>query len=149
MQTVGDGLLVVGEVDGRPPDLPRNKNLILERDHVEIWLAGAKDPELPPIGWGNRFQEEVTLPNGADSCSDWAKKSASENTQGWEKSADVGADMQSHYGSLWGSFRSKDEAIKAYSEFMPQGQKVHSSECNENKILVSRCISTKPTCGTD
>lgn len=30
-------------------------------------------------------------------------------------------------GSLWGSFRSKDEAIKAYeAEFMPKGQKVHS-----------------------
>jgi len=63
-------------VDGGPPDFPRNKNLILERDHVAIWLAGAKDPELPPIGWGNQFQEEVTLPTGADSCSDWARKAS-------------------------------------------------------------------------
>jgi len=43
--------------------------------------------------------------------------------------------MQSHYGSLWGSFRSRDEAIEAYdSEFMAQDQKVHSGEYNENKI---------------
>jgi hypothetical protein len=85
VQSVGYGLLIVGEVDGRPPDFPRNKNLILERDHVEIWLAGARDPELPPIGWGNRLQEEVTLPNGADSCEDWVKKSVSENTEAMEQ----------------------------------------------------------------
>jgi hypothetical protein len=97
VQSVGYGLLVVGEVDGGPPDFPRNKNLILERDHVEIWLAGAKDPELPPIGWGNRFQEEVTLPNGADSCADWVKKSVSENTEAMEKKCRRWADMQSHY----------------------------------------------------
>jgi hypothetical protein len=51
VQNVGDGLLIVGQLDGDPPDFPRNKNLVLERDHVEIWLADAKDPELPPIGW--------------------------------------------------------------------------------------------------
>src|ERR1700732_73535 len=57
VQNVGYGLLIVGEVDGDPPDFPRNKNLILERDHVEIWLADAKEPELPPIGW-SEFREE-------------------------------------------------------------------------------------------
>jgi len=73
LQNVGDGLLVVGEVDGERPDFPRHQNLILEKDHVEIWLADGKDPELPPIGWGNQF-DQVTLPNGADSCSEWARK---------------------------------------------------------------------------
>ena len=62
VQNVGNGLLIAGEVDGDPPDFPRNKNLILERDHVEIWLADAKDPELPPVWW-NEFQEKLTLPN--------------------------------------------------------------------------------------
>jgi hypothetical protein len=97
VQSVGYGLLVVGEVDGGPPDFPRNKNLILQRDHVEIWLSGAKDPELPPIGWGNRFQEEVTLPNGADSCEDWVKKSPSENAEAMEQKCRRWADMQTHY----------------------------------------------------
>lgn len=44
--------------------------------------------------------------------------------------------MQSHYGSLWGSFRSKDAAND--SEFMPQGQKVHSIEITpqmKNSVL--------------
>src|ERR1700757_3560946 len=97
VQNVGYGLLVVGEVDGDPPDFPRNKNLILERDHVEIWLADAREPELPSIGW-NEFQEEqVTLPNGADSCADWAKKSVSENKQAAEKKCWRWADLQGRY----------------------------------------------------
>ena len=84
VQNVGNGLLIAGEVDGDPPDFPRNKNLILERDHVEIWLADAKDPELPPVGW-NEFQEKLTLPNGADSCAEWVKKSIAENKQALEE----------------------------------------------------------------
>src|ERR1700728_3016765 len=63
VQNVVGGLLIVGEVDGDPPDFPRNKNLILERDHIEIWLADAKDPDLPPMGWGEGVEGE-TLPNG-------------------------------------------------------------------------------------
>ena len=97
VQSVGYGLLVVGEVDGDPPDFPRNKNLILERDHVEIWLADAKDPELPPIGWDNQSQDEVTLPKGADSCADWVKKGVSENADAMEKKCRRWAEMQSHY----------------------------------------------------
>jgi len=96
VQNVGNGLLIVGEVDGDPPDFPRNKNLILERDHVEIWLADSKYPDLPPMGWGNGVEGE-TLPNGADSCADWAQKSISENKQAAEKKCRRWADMQSHY----------------------------------------------------
>ena len=98
LQTIGYGLLIVGEVDGERPDFPRNKNLILEKDHVEIWLADAKDPDLPPIGWGNQFDQN-TLPKGADSCPDWLKpldrgypdKAAS------EKKCREWADTQVHY----------------------------------------------------
>lgn len=97
LQNVGYGLLVVGEVDGDPPDFPRNKNLILERDHIEIWLADAKTPELPPMGWDNRDDEEETLPNGADSCADWAKKSVSDDKLAAEKKCRRWADLQSHY----------------------------------------------------
>jgi hypothetical protein len=97
VQNVGYGLLIVGEVDGDPPDFPRNKNLILERDHVEIWMADARDPELPPMGWGDRVEEAVTLPNGADSCADWAKKSVSENKEAMEKKCQRWADLQAHY----------------------------------------------------
>jgi len=96
IQNVDHGLLIVGEVDGDPPDFPCNKNLILERDHVEVWLADAKEPELPPIGW-SEFQEEVTLPNGADSCPEWMKRSVSENKEAMEKKCRRWADMQSHY----------------------------------------------------
>jgi hypothetical protein len=97
LQNVGDGLLVVGEVDGDPPDFPRNQNLILDRDHVEIWLADAQEPELPPMGWENRVEEDEFLPNGADSCADWAKKSLAENKQAMEKKCRRWADMETHY----------------------------------------------------
>ena len=109
VQNVGNGLLIAGEVDGGPPDFPRNKNLILERDHVEIWLADAKDPELPPVGW-NEFQEKLTLPNGADSCAEWVKKSIARTSRPWRKSVDVGwtcrvttAHISSgfFFGSIW------------------------------------------------
>lgn len=96
VQNVGYGLLIVGEVDGDPPDFPRNKNLILQRDHVEIWLADAEDPELPPIGWSSRFQE-FTLPNGSGSCADWVKKDISENAAAMGKKCRRWADMQNHY----------------------------------------------------
>jgi hypothetical protein len=104
LQNVGYGLLVVGEVDGERPDFPRNKNLILEKDHVEIWLADGKDPELPPLGWGNQF-DQITLPNGADSCADWSKHGAGEtpaapSASGAEKRCRTWADTQTQYRPL-------------------------------------------------
>jgi hypothetical protein len=101
LQTVGSGLLVVGEVDGDRPDFPRDKNLILQKDHVEIWLADGKDPDLPPLGWGNQF-DQVTLPSGADSCADWAQHGAGETpaapaAAGAEKRCRTWADTQIHY----------------------------------------------------
>jgi hypothetical protein len=50
----GPSLRIVGEVDGNAPDWPRDRDSILEKDHAEVWLAGAADVELPPIGWGDQ-----------------------------------------------------------------------------------------------
>jgi hypothetical protein len=96
VQDLDWGLLIVGEVDGDPPEFPRNKNLILEKDHVEIWLADGKDPELPAMGWGNQFQE-ITLPKGTESCPDWAKKDGSVHALAREKKCRRWAQTQSRY----------------------------------------------------
>jgi hypothetical protein len=99
VQTVGWGLLIVGEVDGERPEFPRNKNLILEKDHIEIWLADGKDPDLPPIGWGNQF-DQVTLPQGANSCADWARRAdtpAAPDASGAEKRCRTWATTQTEY----------------------------------------------------
>jgi hypothetical protein len=101
IQNVGIGLLVVGRVDGERPDFPRNQNLILAKDHVELWLADGKDPDLPPLGWGNQF-DQVALPNGADSCADWATHGASETpaapaAAGAEKRCRTWAETQARY----------------------------------------------------
>jgi hypothetical protein len=101
LQTVGWGLLVVGEVDGKRPDFPGNENLILEKDHVEIWLADGKDPDLPPMGWGNQFQE-ITLSKDADSCADWAQHGAGDTpaapeSNGAEKRCRTWATTQTEY----------------------------------------------------
>jgi hypothetical protein len=65
----GNGLLIIGDIEGGPPDFPRNKDSLLAKDHVEIWLTAGVDPVLPPIGWGHQFSENA-LPKGADSCAD-------------------------------------------------------------------------------
>jgi len=101
LQNTGIGLLVIGKVDGERPDFPRNKNLILEKDHVEVWLADAKDAELPPIGWGNQFGE-VTLDGGPGSCGEWARKGAADtpaapSPAGAEKRCRVWAETQVQY----------------------------------------------------
>jgi hypothetical protein len=70
----GYALRIAGEVDGDPPDFPRNKNWILSKDHIEVWLAATADVPMPDIGWGNQSQE-MTLPEGEDSCADIAQKS--------------------------------------------------------------------------
>ncbi|MDE3109920.1 MAG: hypothetical protein KGL02_08260, partial [Acidobacteriota bacterium] len=67
IRNVGAGLLIAGEVQGGPPDFPRDQNSLFSKDHVEIWLAAGADPIFPPIGWGNQFGQ-TQLPNGAASC---------------------------------------------------------------------------------
>jgi hypothetical protein len=66
-------LYIVGKVDGGQPEFPRNKMQMLTMDHVEIWLAANTDIDLPKIGWGDQFGD-VTLPEGEDSCGEWAKQ---------------------------------------------------------------------------
>jgi hypothetical protein len=69
IRNVGDGLLIVGDIQGGPADFPRDQNSLFSKDHVEIWLAAGVDPILPAIGWGNQFGQ-TQLPDGAASCSD-------------------------------------------------------------------------------
>jgi hypothetical protein len=69
IRNIGKGLLIAGDMEGGPPDFPRDKDSLLAKDHVEIWLTAGVDPILPPIGWGHQFGEN-TLPDGADSCAD-------------------------------------------------------------------------------
>jgi hypothetical protein len=69
IRNIGKGLLIAGDIEGGPPDFPRDKDSLLAKDHVEIWLTAGVDPVLPPIGWGHQFGEN-TLPDGADSCAD-------------------------------------------------------------------------------
>ena len=66
----GRSLRIAGEVDGNAPEWPKNQASILLKDHVEVWLAGATDVELPPIGWGDQFGlHELDSANG---CSEIA-----------------------------------------------------------------------------
>ncbi len=59
------GLIVQGLVDGQAPQWATSRSDLLEKDHVEVWLAGATDVKLPPIGFGNQFGPE-TLETPAD-----------------------------------------------------------------------------------
>src|SRR5260370_12612994 len=69
IRNIGKGLLIAGDIEGGPPDFPRDKDSLLAKDHVEIWLTAGVDRVLPPIGWGHQFGEN-TLADGADSCAD-------------------------------------------------------------------------------
>lgn len=67
IRNVGNGLLVVGDIQGGPADFPRGQNSLLSKDHIEIWLAAGVDPIFPAVGWGNQFGQ-TQLPDGAASC---------------------------------------------------------------------------------
>jgi hypothetical protein len=73
VRNIGNGLLIVGDIEGGAPEFPRNKNLLLSKDHIEVWLAAASDVDMPDIGWGNQFGETL-LPKGAESCPDSIRK---------------------------------------------------------------------------
>ena len=80
IRTWPDGLIIAGKVDGGPPGFPYTKDQIMSRDHVEVWLTGAPDVDLPKIGWGNQH-EDVTLDKGAESCADWVKTDPQANSR--------------------------------------------------------------------
>jgi len=74
IRNLGNALLIAGQIDGDAPQFPRNKNEILSKDHIEVWLATTPDVPLPPVGWGHQFGEQL-LPRGPDSCAEWVKGS--------------------------------------------------------------------------
>jgi TonB family protein len=71
------GLCIAGKVDGGQPFFPHARDLILSKNHIEIWLAGSRDVDLPEMGW-NAQSEQVKLPKGAESCADWANNAVGE-----------------------------------------------------------------------
>ena len=73
IRNTGNGLLIVGDIEGGPPDFPGDKRSLFVKDHVEVWLAADVDAVLQPIGWGNQFGENA-LAKGADSCEDYLKE---------------------------------------------------------------------------
>ena len=111
-QTDG-GLLVAGEIGGSAPRWPGHENRMALGDHIEIWLADATPPTLPPIGWGNQFryhhlgQEEecdelkstsqnVTTPQVQQGCKEWFRKQVNYRrlfkklfTRQWQAAPDV------------------------------------------------------------
>jgi hypothetical protein len=56
----GKSLRILGVVDGGQPDWPKDKNTILSKDHVEVWLAGPDDVQLPPLEWGSEHIDAKT-----------------------------------------------------------------------------------------
>jgi hypothetical protein len=96
IRTSVEGLFVAGTVDGDLPDFPHTKEQILSKDHVELWLSGSPDIDLPPIGWGDQFGDTV-LPKGPDSCADWAKPFARPGAPDLEKMCKDWAALQVRY----------------------------------------------------
>ena len=52
IRNTGHSIRIIGEVDGPQPVWPTDKNSILSKDHVEVWLAGPADVDMPPLSWG-------------------------------------------------------------------------------------------------
>src|ERR1700689_2238371 len=55
VRQVPEGLLIAGEVLGDAPDFPSEESEMLQKDHVEVWLAPEHPPVFPKVGWGNMF----------------------------------------------------------------------------------------------
>lgn len=81
IRTADDGLYIAGKLEGEQPDFAHAKSQILRKDHIEVWLSGTPEVDLPDMGWGNQFEDE-TLPNGEKSCAAWAKQEASASAGG-------------------------------------------------------------------
>jgi hypothetical protein len=45
------GLIISGTVIGDQPRFARSAADIMEKEHLEVWLATTPDPDLPAIGW--------------------------------------------------------------------------------------------------
>jgi hypothetical protein len=82
------GLLIYGAVQEQEPHFAVGRADLLASDHVEVWLAAAEDPKLPPIGWGNQFGEtDLASPADCDQMSDGMgfekKGEAATRCRGW------------------------------------------------------------------
>lgn len=53
------GLIVAGKIRGDKPRWPQSPDQMALTDHIEVWLSDVNEPELPSIGWGNQFGNEV------------------------------------------------------------------------------------------
>jgi hypothetical protein len=88
------GLVIIGRVDGPKPVFPTKEADLQNGEHVELWLSAVRKLELPPIGWGYQF-DDITLPNGAASCSDLqmmgspAQEDTKENCRKWAQQQEV------------------------------------------------------------
>src|SRR5215471_1988420 len=102
IRNLGNALLIVGQVDGGSPKFSQNKNEILARDHVEVWLASAPDVSMPPIGWGHQFGEQL-LPKGPESCLVWINENTPDasNKGQLEQDCRVWAARQEQYRSVF------------------------------------------------
>lgn len=77
----GQSIRIVGEVDGKAPDWPTNSASVLSKDHIEVWLAGPADVDLPPIGWGeDKIKAAIDL-RTADDCEGMAANSDGQVTE--------------------------------------------------------------------
>lgn len=74
------GLIVAGSLSGGPPQFPAHERELMAKEHIEIWLAVTQRPTLPPVGWGNQF-EDIDLPNGEESCKNLGDNSGNRPTE--------------------------------------------------------------------
>lgn len=90
------GLYITGQVDGDQPDFPHSKDQILSKEHVEVWLSGTPNFDLPEIAWGDQFGDH-TLPRGEESCADLAGQLAPQDRAESEKKCREWAATQVRY----------------------------------------------------
>jgi hypothetical protein len=83
-----EGLLIAGEVLGGAPDFPGKESEMLQKDHVEVWLAPEHAPVFPKVGWGNMFGPVIV--NKRQDCIDYGNThmhdfvtSYAENCDAW------------------------------------------------------------------
>ena len=60
-----EGLVIAGVTDGKRPEWPETAEDMATSDHLEVWFSDPHPPELPPIGWGNQF-DDATLESDGD-----------------------------------------------------------------------------------
>jgi hypothetical protein len=73
------GLIVAGIVRGAKPRWPDSPDKMSQGDHLELWLADANEPVLPPVGWGNQFGfEELASEKDCSVLKSWDARKTDE-----------------------------------------------------------------------